>query len=166
MNLTPTNWQEVKMDLIAKFKDIACKEEFSKLETASTFEQLFNVVFINYGWLQDRNYTIPEIENITPIQHSEFMVWLLETYCLGKDVDSVVQTVIDLHKQRISGTEPTEKQWAASRAAAWDAASRAAAWDAASRAAARDAAWDAARAAAWDAARANITNKLISIIYN
>ena len=51
------------------------------------------------------------------------------------------------------------KDWAAARAAAWDAArdaARAAAWDAAwdaARDAARDAAWAAAWAAAWDAAR-------------
>jgi hypothetical protein len=67
----------------------------------------------------------------------------------------------------------TAKQWAAARAAAWDAAwdaARAAAWDAAwaaardaaraaagdaARVAAWDAAGDAARAAAWDAARAS-----------
>jgi hypothetical protein len=150
-NLTPTNWQEVQADLIAKFNGIACNSEFTKLQNAETFKQLFEVVFTNYQWLKDRDYEVAEIENITPNQKSNFMVWLLETYCLGKDVDSAVQTVIDLHKQVIIGNEVTEKQ----RAAAWAAARDAA------RAAARDAAW----ASAWAAAREQITNKLIEIIY-
>ena len=166
-NLTPTNWQEVQADLIAKFNGKACEEEFTKLQNATTFNRLFSVVFENYQWLKDRDYQVAEIENITSIQYSSFMVWMLETYCLGKDVDSVVQAVIDLHKQRLNGVEPTEEQWAA----AWDAAraaARAAAMDAArdaasaaARAAAMDAARDAASAASWE----QITNKLIEIIY-
>jgi hypothetical protein len=178
-NLTPTNWQEVKADLIARFNGKACNSEFTKLQNATTFQQLFSVVFENYQWLKDRDYQVAEIENITPIQYSIFMVWILETYCLGKDVDSAVQAVIDLHKQRLNGVEPTEEQWDVARAAALDAALAAAldaAWAAAraaARAAALDAAWDAARAAAWDAARAaawdaareQIITKLIGIIY-
>jgi hypothetical protein len=181
-NLTPNNWQEVKADLIARFNGKACNSEFTKLQNATTFHQLFSVVFENYQWLKDRDYQVAEIENITPFQYSSFMVWMLETYCLGKDVDSVVQAVIDLHKQGLNGVELTEKEWDAARdaawaaawAAAWDAA-WAAAWDAAraARAAARDAAWAAAWAAAWDAARAavsdaaweQVTNKIIGIIY-
>jgi hypothetical protein len=178
-NLTPTNWQEVQADLIAKFNGIACKTEFTKLQNASNFQQLFNVIFENYGWLKERGYKVAEIENITPIRYSNFMVWLLKTYCIGKDVDSVVQEVFDLHKKRLAGNEPSQKEWAAASAAAWDAAS-AAAWDAASAAAsaaawaaARDAAWAAARDAASAAARAaagaaaweQITTKLIAIIY-
>jgi len=142
-NLTPTNWQEVQSDLIAKFNGIACNSEFTKLQNATTFQQLFSVVFENYQWLKDRDYEVAEIEKITPIQYSTFMVWLLKTYCLGKNVDSVVQAVIDLHQQRLNGVEPTREQWVA----AWDAAR------------------DAARVAAWDAAREQITNKLIAIIY-
>jgi hypothetical protein len=178
-NLTPNNWQEVQADLIARFNGKACNSEFTKLQNATTFHQLFSVVFENYQWLKDRDYQVAEIENITSIQYSSFMVWVLETYCLGKDVDSVVQAVIDLHKQRLNGVEPTEEQWAAAKdaaraaacAAAWAAAwaaAKAAAW-----AAARAAAWDAARAAAWaaakdvakDAAREQIITKLIGIIY-
>jgi len=192
-NLNPTNWQEVQADLIAKFNSKACEEEFTKLQNAATFQQLFSVVFKNYGWLKDRDYQVAEIENITPIQFSTFMIWLLETYCLGKDVDSVVQAVIDLHKQRLNGVEPTAKEWDSARdsarAATWDsarAAARAAAWAAAwaawtandaaawehARAAARDAswaaawaAWEHARAAAWAAAWEQVTNKIIGIIY-
>jgi hypothetical protein len=150
-NLTPNNWQEVKADLIARFNGKACNSEFTKLQNATTFQQLFSVVLENYEWLKDRDYEVNEIENITSIQYSTFMVWVLETYCLGKDVDSVVQAVIDLHKQQLNGVEPTEEQWAAARAATRDAA-----WDAAR---------DATRDAAWDAAREQITNKLIGIIY-
>jgi hypothetical protein len=172
-NLTPTNWQEVQSELIARFNGKACNSEFTKLKNALNFEQLFSVVFENYSWLKDREYEVAEIENITPIQYSTFMVWVLKTYCLGKDVDNVVQTVIGLHKQRLNGVEPTEKEWYAASSAAWAAASsassaaraaRAAAWAAASSAA-WAAAWDAARDAAWSAAREQITNKLIEIIY-
>jgi hypothetical protein len=160
-NLTPTNWQEVQVDLIATFNGKACNSEFTKLQNATTFQQLFRVVFDNYEWLKDRDYKVAEIENITPIQKSTFMVWLLKTYCLGKDVDIVVQAVIDLHKQVMIVNEVTEEQWAAARAAARYATSAAsdAAWDAAWYAAsdASDAAWD----AAWE----QITTKLIGIIY-
>jgi hypothetical protein len=173
-NLTPNNWQEVQSDLIAKFNGKACSSEFTKLQNATNFQQLFSVVFENYGWIKEKRYEVAEIENITAIQYSNFMVWLLETYCIGKDVDSVVQAVIDLHKQRLNGVEPTKEQWYTARYAACDAAwyaacdaARAAAWAAAS-----DAARDAARYAASDAARAamyaawqQITNKLIAIIY-
>jgi hypothetical protein len=184
-NLTPNNWQEVQDDLIAKFNGTACDSEFTKLENATTFEQLFSVVFENYGWLKEKGYEVAEIENITAIQYSTFMVWLLETYCIGKGVDSVVKAVIDLHKQRLNGVEPTEEQWAAAArsaastaarsaasTAAW-AAARSAAWSAASTAArsaawsaaARSAAWSAASDAARDAAREQITTKIIAIIY-
>jgi hypothetical protein len=143
-NLTPTNWQEVQAFAVEKFKPpFACKTEFTKLQNATTFQQLFSVVFENYQWLKDRDYEVTEIENITPVQYSTFMVWMLESYCLGKDVDSVAQAVIDLHKQRLNGLEPTEEQWDAAWSAAWYAAS------------------DAARSAAWE----QITNKLIGIIY-
>jgi hypothetical protein len=173
-NLTPTNWQEVQADLIARFNGKACQEEFTKLQNAKTFEQLFIVIFKNYSWLKSNYGTIAEIENITPIQYSTFMVWLLETYCLGKDVDSAVQAVIDLHKKRLNGEELTEEKWAAARYAASSAASAAsdgtwyaryaASW-AAAWAADRDAGYAARYAAACDAGWEQITNKLIEIIY-
>jgi len=182
-NLNPTNWQEVQADLIAKFNGKACISEFTKLQKAATFQQLFSVVFENYVWLKDRDYEVDEFENITPIQNSSFMVWLLETYCLSKGVDSVVQAVIDLHKQRLSGVEPTEEQWAAASYAAIYAAIDAVRAGAISAARAANSARDTrsvrdtAFSAAWADLRAgatatacaaaweHITDKLISIIY-
>ena len=172
-NLTPSSWQQVQADLIAKFKGKACNSEFTKLQNATTFNQLFSVVFENYNWLKNRDYEVAEIEKITPIQHSKFMVWLLETYCIGKGVDSIVQTVIDLYKQRLNGVEPTEELWdAADCAAAWAAGSAARAAACAAWVAAWGAVWgaawvasDAAWAADWAADWEQITTKLIEIIY-
>ncbi len=70
------------------------------------------------------------------------------------EVHDVIVRVAMLHERAIAGDMPEEGDWAAARAAAWDAA-----W-AAARAAARAAAWD----AAWAAARAAQAEKLLELL--
>lgn len=176
LSLNSSNWQEVKAEGIVKLKPIACKGEFARLENAISFNQLFSVMFENYVWLKNNCYSIDEIEGITPIQWSQFMVWLLESYCLGKGVDNVVKAVIDLHKRRLDGDEPSKEEWEDARDAARAASAARCAWAAsAARSAARadwEAGWEAAWEAAWFASEANwqaawqeIITKLIELIY-
>jgi hypothetical protein len=53
---------------------------------------------------------------------------LLETYCLGKGVDKVVQPVIELHKRVIGGEGVKESAWADARAASLADSSSRASW--------------------------------------
>jgi len=129
-----------------------CENEFIPFVNSATQAEWVGRLFMNYNWLHHKGVEIPEIETIAPIQYSEFFVWLLETYCLGKAVDSAVQAVINLHKRRIEKEEIIQDEWAAVSAAASAAAISAA--SSAARAATRDAASSAARAAASSAAGA------------
>jgi hypothetical protein len=100
-----------------------CSEEYTPFINSATQAEWTGRLFMNYGWLKGKGVVIPEIEELPKAKMSEYFVWLLETYCLGKDADSVVQAVIDLHKRVIAGEEVSQSDWAdardAARSAAW-----------------------------------------------
>ncbi|NBO98777.1 MAG: hypothetical protein EBU90_01440 [Proteobacteria bacterium] len=167
INLTPFNWKKVKSELLDKLELIARKSDFKLLSNSRNFNEFFQFLFKNYGWLKTRHYEIEEIETITLMQYSQFFIWLLETYCLGKGVDNVVKDVIDLHKRRLDGDEPTKQEWETAKKTAkffsldatWYAASATSIVDA------WEAAFDATLQGAGSIAWKQISNKLIEIIY-
>ena len=127
----------------------ACKSEPDKLDTTTSNEEAFFVVFENYGWLKNNTkVTVMELENATRESLASFYIWLLETYCIGKEVDEVVQRVIDLHKRALDGGIVSANEWDDASDPAWSAArnyATSAAWSTAGR----GVVWSAARDAAW-----------------
>ena len=121
-----------------------CEKEFIPFINSKSQSEWVGRLFMNYDWLKSHRIEIPEIENITPVQYSTYFLWVLETYGLGKGVDSVVQAVIDLHKRRVIGEEVSDVEWSAASDAA------------------RDAAWYAARYAARYAASSAASDAAIS----
>ena len=153
------------------------QDAYKAMLKASSNEEFFIIVYSNYDfWLEEMQMPhITEVEAMTQVQLSEFSIWLLETYCLGKQVDHAVHPIIELHKRVVQGQNVSIEEWAAARAAAW-AATRTTAW--AAWAAAKTAAWFTSRSAAceacleaywdivFDANRTTASKKLYQIICN
>lgn len=136
-----------------------------KLKDATTPEEAFVVVLDDYNWLlKNTSIRFSVLDNLTREQLSPWWIWLLETHSLGKEVDYVVQPIIDLHKRVVAGDLPAESEWSAAWSAAksapndvanfatrdmtWEFAIKSEDWDEA-----WEAAWDAASPAAWSTAQ-------------
>jgi hypothetical protein len=136
-NLNPNNWQEAKItienllialdvesaiDFIHKYRKNESTQKYffvkhflQEIKNIDTFDSFFECLIKDYVFLKEFNFFIVEFEQISLIQYSKLMVFLLESYCLHSDWSVYVNYVINLHKQRIAGTEPTQEQLAYGR---------------------------------------------------
>jgi hypothetical protein len=114
ISVTESNWQELKPKLVLELKNIITTWEIKRLIQADSFNKFFDVLYSNYVPLKFEYASIIEIENMkqSKYKESEFIIWLLETYCLKienyslsklSSNNELTEQVIKLHKDLIAG---------------------------------------------------------------